>query len=120
MNIFSVLLDIIRRNPLSTVLFIMIIIAAPGLLGVFAIFLLIPLIFIVIAWVAMSYRLRRVKKTMEQQMHNTQSGTTGSSSRAHTRSSQGEGKVTVHIPHQEQKVSDDVGEYVSFKEVDEK
>ena len=27
-----------------------------------------------------------------------------------------EGKVTVHIPHQEPKVSDDVGEYVDFKE----
>ena len=115
MRFFNTLIDTIRRNPLSTVLFVMLIVAAPGLLGIFALFLLIPLIFVLIGAVMIRYRLRKVQKSMEEQLKNHSQRTSGTKY-----SSKGDAKVTVHIPHQEQKVSDDVGEYVSFKEVDDK
>jgi hypothetical protein len=47
-------------------------------------------------------------------MHDTQSR--GAYTNTNPGGSKPEGKVTVHIPHQEPKVSDDVGEYVDFKE----
>ena len=108
-------MDTIRRNPLTTVLFVMLLIAAPGILGIFALFLCIPLLFVVIGALVIRYRLRKVQKGMEEQLKDHARKTSGTSY-----SSKGDGKVTVHIPHQEQKVSDDVGEYVSFKEVDDK
>ena len=116
MNIFRTLLDIIRANPLTTVLVVMLLVAAPGVLGVFAIFLLIPLVLILIGWISIVYRARKVQKTMRDQMRDAQNGGGYSGG---TRTAKPEGKVTVHIPPQENKVSDDVGEYVSFKEVDE-
>ncbi|MBQ5353283.1 MAG: hypothetical protein IIU64_02535 [Alistipes sp.] len=115
MRFFDILIDTIRRNPLTTVLFVMLLIAAPGILGIFALFLCIPLLFVVIGALVIRYRIRKVQQSMDEQLKNHGRKRSGTSY-----SSKGDGKVTVHIPHQEQKVSDDVGEYVSFKEVDDK
>lgn len=115
MRFFDILIDTIRRNPLTTVLIVMLIVAAPGVLGVFALFLLIPIISLLIGWIMIQYRVRKVKKSMEEQLRNHAER----EGQRTTDSTKREGKVTVHIPPQEQKVSDDVGEYVSFKEIKE-
>ncbi len=114
MNILNTLLDIIRKNPLTTVLVIMLIVAAPGLLGAFALLLLVPIIILVVGAAIMLVRLRKVQRDMNKSMHDTQSR--GAYTNTNPGGSKPEGKVTVHIPHQEPKVSDDVGEYVDFKE----
>ena len=114
MKILTTLFDIVRRNPFTVLWLVMIIIAAPWLLGAFAIFLLIPLIIIAIFWVVILIRIRKVQKSMRDA---AQGGTyTAGQGNYGTKT---DGKVTVHIPHQEPKVSEDVGEYVSFKEIDE-
>lgn len=115
MGFFERLLDTMRRNPLTTVLLIMLIVAAPGVLGVFAIVLFIPLIVAIIGVVILLFRVRKIQKQMSGNgggnTHNSQDGGRGKSSKS--------GKVTLHIPPQEQRVNDDVGEYVPFKEVKE-
>ena len=117
MNIFNTLLDIIRRNPLTTVLIIMLFVAAPGLLGVFALILIIPLIIAIVGWFLVMYRVRKVQKSMDDQLRNHQRRTAGNNTYTNSSThSTREGKVTVHVPQQEQRVSEDVGEYVDFKE----
>ena len=117
-TVFSTLWEIIQRNPLTTLFVIMLAVAAPGVLGFFALILIIPLLIAVIGWFAVMYRVRKVQKDMEDQLHNHHRRTAGanpssSSSRPHTSQ---DGKVSLHVPHHEPKVSDDVGEYVDFKE----
>ncbi len=118
MNFFSTIWEIIKRNPLTTLLVVMLAIAAPGVLGVFALILIIPLIIAVIGWFLVMYRVRKVQKSMEDQLRDHQRRTTtgGGTYTGASSSTSSEGKVTVHVPHQEPKVSDDVGEYVDFKE----
>ena len=117
-TVFSTLWEVIQRNPLTTLFVIMLAVAAPGVLGFFALIQIIPLLIAVIGWFAVMYRVRKVQKDMEDQLHNHHRRTaganpSGSSSRTHTSQ---DGKVTLHVPHHEPKVSDDVGEYVDFKE----
>ena len=116
-TVFSSLWEIIQRNPLTTLFVIMLAVAAPGVLGVFALILIIPLIIAIVGWFMVMYRVRKVQKSMDDQLRDhqrrTNGGSTYSGNTSHTTS---EGKVTVHIPQQEPRVSDDVGEYVDFKE----
>ena len=116
-TVFSTLWEVIQRNPLTTLFIIMLAVAAPGVLGFFALILIIPLLIAVIGWFAVMYRVRKVQKDMEDQLNNHRQRTsgTGQSGSSGGRASQ-DGKVTIHVPHHEPKVSDDVGEYVDFKE----
>lgn len=110
MGIFSNLIDIIRRNPFTTLFIVLLLIAAPQLLGLFALLLLVPIIILVVGAAIMLVRLRKVQRDMrDAQSHGGYTGTNPGGTKS-------AGKVTVHIPHQEPKVSDDVGEYVDFKE----
>ncbi|MBQ7951683.1 MAG: hypothetical protein IJ286_01045 [Alistipes sp.] len=108
MRFFSNLFDIIRRNPFTTVLVVMLIIAAPQFFGLIALLMIVPILILAIGTAVMLHRLRNVQKNM----HEPNSGGT----QANPGGAKPEGKVTVHIPRQEPKVSDDVGEYVDFKE----
>lgn len=116
-TIFSTLWEIIQRNPLTTLIVIMLAVAAPGVLGFFALILIIPLLIAVIGWFAVMYRVRKVQKDMEDQLNNHRQRTSGAGQgdSKSGRASQ-DGKVTIHVPHHEPKVSDDVGEYIDFKE----
>ncbi|MBQ9137824.1 MAG: hypothetical protein IJX65_04220 [Alistipes sp.] len=117
-SIFSAIWDIIQRNPLTTLFIVMLAIAAPGVLGVFALFLIIPLIIVLIGMIAVAFRVRKVRKQMDDHLRDAQRRGAfhtdpGSTPPPHNAP---EGKVTVHVPKQEPRVNDDVGEYVSFKE----
>ncbi len=114
MEILRTIYDIIRRNPLTTLFVIMLAVAAPGVFGFFAILILVPLIFAIIGYVVLMYRVRRVQKDMESRIRDAHKR--GASSSTDPRATQSEGKVTVHIPPQEQRINDDVGEYIDFKE----
>ncbi|MBQ1202027.1 MAG: hypothetical protein IIX59_08640 [Alistipes sp.] len=116
MDFFSTLWEIIKRNPLTTLFIIMLAVAAPGVLGVFALILIIPLIIAIIGWFMVMYRVRKVQKSMDDQLRDHQRRTQ-SGGYSHSAGGAGtEGKVTVHVPKHEPRVSDDVGEYVPFKE----
>lgn len=116
-TVFSTLWEVIQRNPLTTLFVIMLAVAAPGVLGFFALILIIPLLIAVIGWFAVMYRVRKVQRDMEDQLNNHARRTGGAGRSDSSRgSASGDGKVTIHVPHHEPKVSDDVGEYVDFKE----
>ena len=110
MGILNSLIDIIRRNPFTTLLIVVLLVAAPKLLGLFALLLLVPIIILVVGAAIMLVRLRKVQRDM----HDAQSH--GGFTNQGPSAKKPEGNVTVHIPHTEPKVSEDVGEYVDFKE----
>ena len=116
-NFFGIVADIITRNPLTTLFLVMLFVAAPSLFGVLALIFLVPLLFLIIIVASMLWRVRRVQRQMEEQMRQQgfrQEQRTGNyGSRAETRR---EGDVTLTAPQTEQRVSDDVGEYVPFTE----
>ena len=114
---FSTIWEIIQRNPLTTLLVIMLIVAAPQLLGFFALVLIIPLVILIIGALAIAWRIRKVRRDMESQFREADNrGAFRQRAGADTQGTEQEGKVTVHIPHQEPRVNDEVGEYVPFKE----
>lgn len=110
MGIFSNLIDIIRRNPFTTLFIVLLLVAAPKLLGVIALIILVPIVVLVVGAAIMLVRLRKVQRDM----HDAQSR--GGFTNQGPSAKKPEGNVTVHIPHTEPKVSEDVGEYVDFKE----
>lgn len=114
-SFFSFVWDLVKRNPFITLLIVMFLIAAPQLLGIFALLLFIPLVIIVVCALVIAWRVHKLRKSMEDQLRNNQRHTSGSGYRTSS-SSEAEGKVTVHIPHQETRINDEVGEYVDFKE----
>lgn len=114
-SFFSFVWDLVKRNPFITLLIVMFLIAAPQLLGIFALLLFIPLTIIVVCALVIAWRVHKLRKSMEEKMHNGPHYTSGGGYRTSS-STEAEGKVTVHIPHQEPRVNDDVGEYVDFKE----
>ena len=109
--------EFIKRNPFLTLFIVMFVIAAPQLLGVFALMLFIPLLIVVIGALVIAWRVRKVRKSMEDQLRNHGYHTSDSGfSRTTSSNTDPEGRVTVHIPHQEPRINDEVGEYVDFKE----
>ena len=116
-SFFGLIWEFIKRNPFLTLFIVMFVIAAPQLLGVFALMLFIPLLIVIIGALVLAWRVRKVRKSMEDQLRNHGYHTSGSGF-SHTTSGSTDpvGKVTVHIPHQEPRINDEVGEYVDFKE----
>ncbi|MBQ7856535.1 MAG: DUF4834 family protein [Alistipes sp.] len=118
-SFFSFIAEFISRNPLTVVLLVVLCVAAPQVMGLFALVLLVPLLLALFGAALFWWRLRRVRKEMEQQMHRAEQ-----QGRAYTQRPRGdgatcEGDITVVASEPRQKrVSDDVGEYIDFKEVE--
>jgi ABC-type bacteriocin/lantibiotic exporter with double-glycine peptidase domain len=104
--------EIIKRNIFTIIIVITLIVAMPWL----GYLLVIPLVFIVIVGAMLAWRVHKLRNQIyneAQQQQNQQAWW----QRTRTRN---EGEVTVVQTEQtEQRVSDDVGEYVDFKEVKE-
>lgn len=113
---FSSLLGSIRRNSLTFVLLLALICVAPYLLGVVALIFLAILLVSLLSWFSLVWRVRDAQRTMEHDADaRRQSNWYGFGRRQ-----QREGDVTITETDTIQKrVSDDVGEYVDFKEVKE-
>lgn len=113
---FASLLGSIRRNPLTFVLLLALICVAPYLLGVVALIFLAILLISLLSWFSLVWRVRDAQRTMEQDADaRRQSNWYGFGRRQ-----QREGDVTItETDTMQKRVSDDVGEYVDFKEVKE-
>lgn len=116
-NFFALVWEFAKRNPILTLFIVMFPIVAPQLLGIFALVLIIPLAILIIGALAIAWRVRKVRRDMESQFRDADNrGAFRQRAGADTQGAEPEGKVTVHIPHQEPRVNDEVGEYVPFKE----
>ena len=112
---FKAILDIIDKHPLTTLIVLLILIAAPQMLGIFALILIIPILLFIIGIFVVMWKVRKFQRKVEETLRNSQGA---NHSRAkHTRS---EGNVTIITSEQSQgRVNDDVGEYIDFKEIKE-
>lgn len=110
------LLNFIKRNIFTIVIIVTLIVAMPWLGVLFVIPLVIIVVFVaMLAWKV--HKLRNQIYNEAQQQQNRQHQQQGWWQRTRTRN---EGEVTVvQTEPTEQRVSDEVGEYVDFKEVKE-
>lgn len=121
-NFFRILADIITRNPLTTLFLVMLMVAAPSLFGVLALILLVPIFALVIGVVTMMWRVRKVQQQMEEQMRQQgyqqgfRQGRADANFRRGRAANRREGDVTLTATPTEQRINDDVGEYVTFTE----
>lgn len=121
MNIFSAIIDsivgFVNRNPLTTIIIVMLLVFAPSFFGTLLIGIAILILITLAIPIFMLFRLRRVSRKMkeEAQQNSTQGG-------FYNDSRQSEGDVKVHSTSQQpqKRVNDNVGDYVDFEEVKNK
>uniref|UniRef100_UPI004055E823 DUF4834 family protein n=1 Tax=Alistipes sp. TaxID=1872444 RepID=UPI004055E823 len=130
MQIVEGLVEFVKRNPLFTLIVVMLAVLAPSALTGIALvvlyFLLGIVLFGVIILLMIRWRFHRLQKQMEDQIR-SQGGQGGHSrssynTNPHSRRKPNEGEVRVHITSEapEKRISEDVGDYVEFEETKEK
>ena len=111
---FANLISGIRRNPLTFVVLLALMIAAPWLFGVIALIFVAMAIVVLFSWLSIIWRVRDAQRRMEREFDNARQNSRSGYRRNDTK----EGDVTVVATEpSRKKVNDDVGEYVDFKEV---
>lgn len=128
MNIFSAIIDsilgFINRNPLTTVILVMLLVFAPSVFGAIFIGILALALIVLAVPLFMLFRLRRATRNFEKQARQSSHQTYSQHTYTHQESSQSnhEGDVKVHSTTQQpqKRVSDNVGDYVEFEEVKDK
>ncbi len=111
---FANLIAGIRRNPLTFVMLVLLIMAAPWLSGIIALIFIGMLFVILVSWFSIVWRVRDTQRRMNRDFGNARQNRRHNYNRSGTK----EGDVTVVKTEQSRKrVNDDVGEYVDFKEV---
>ena len=127
MNFLSAIIDsflgFVSRNPLTTIIIVMLLVFAPSVFGVLFIGVIV-LLFLTLAIPAfLLFRLRRASRIcLEQARHESQQSY---SHREYTQQGysqpKSEGDVKVHATTQQpqKRVNDNVGDYVEFEEVKE-
>lgn len=121
--IIDSIVEWIRRNPLTSILLVMIAVFAPGLYG--AIFIGIGIVILLLLAIPIFgiFKLRRMSRKMEEQANQTGQqqrqgfGGFGGHGFGKKQNNEGEVKVYTTTSTPEKRVSDDVGEYVDFEEV---
>ena len=122
--IIDSIVEWIRRNPLTSILLVMIAVFAPGLYG--AIFIGIDIVILLLLAIPIFgiFKLRRMSRKMEEQANQTGQqqqrqgfGGFGGHGFGKKQNNEGEVKVYTTTSTPEKRVSDDVGEYVDFEEV---
>lgn len=112
-NLLSSIWHFISRNPLATVILLLLIVAAPGVLGFLAVFILIMILLGAIPLLSVFWKVRNAQQTFRDnaadgKIHNDWGGFTNRK----------DGKVTiVGNPKASKRVKDDVGEYIDYKEI---
>lgn len=113
---FANLIASIRRNPLTFLVVLLLMLAAPWLFGVIALVFVVMALVALFSWLSIIWRVRDARRQMERDFD--EAG--GNRQRNYRRSGTKEGDVTVVATEPSRKrVNDDVGEYVDFKEVEE-
>lgn len=128
MNIFSAIIDsilgFINRNPLTTIVLVMLLVFAPSVFGAIFIGILALALIVLAVPLFMLFRLRRATRNFEKQARQGSQQTYSQHTYTrHERSqSSNEGDVKVHSTTQQpqKRVSDNVGDYVEFEEVKDK
>ncbi len=127
--IIDALAEFVRRNPIFTLIIVVLALTAPALLKGIALFVLyLVLGFLVLVFLVsllFRWRIRRVQRQMEEQFGAGGFGGAGFGSgrgaRAEGNQRQQEGEVKVYRTSEtpEKRVSEDVGDYVEFEETKE-
>ena len=118
------IINYIQRNPLTTIIIVMLIVFAPSAFGALLVGVAVVLLLLLAIPIYMLYRVRRMSRKMEDQARE-QSQQRGFYGRTNTQSDYGrsaEGEVRVHTTseHPQKRVNENVGDYVDFEEVKEK
>lgn len=119
--IIDALAEFVRRNPIFTLIVVVLALTAPALLKGIALFVLyLVLGFLVLVFLVsllFRWRIRRVQRQMEEQFGAGGFGS-GRGARTEGSSRQQEGEVKVYRTSEtpEKRVSEDVGDYVEFEE----
>ena len=122
---FDSIINYIQRNPLTTIIIVMLMVFAPSAFGALLVGVAVVVLLLLAVPLFMFFRMRRASRRMEEQMRDSanargfynQHRSAGGEQWSHSRTQ--EGRVSVH-PTAEQpqkRVSDDVGDYVDFEEV---
>ena len=128
MNIFSAIIDsilgFINRNPLTTIVLVMLLVFAPSVFGAIFIGILALALIVLAVPLFMLFRLRRATRNFEKQARQGSQQTYSQHTYTRQERSQNsnEGDVKVHSTTQQpqKRVSDNVGDYVEFEEVKDK
>ncbi|MBO5687656.1 MAG: DUF4834 family protein [Alistipes sp.] len=121
---FDSIINYIQRNPLTTIIIVMLIVFAPSAFGALLVGVAVVLLLLLAIPIYMLYRVRRMSRKMEDEVRgqNKQGGYY-----THTRNQSGygsssEGEVRVHTTSEQpqKRVNENVGDYVDFEEVKEK
>ena len=118
------IINYIQRNPLTTIIIVMLIVFAPSAFGALLVGVAVVLLLLLAIPIDMLYRVRRMSRKMEDQARG-QSQQRGFYGRTNTQSDYGrsaEGEVRVHTTSEQpqKRVNENVGDYVDFEEVKEK
>lgn len=118
------IINYIQRNPLTTIIIVMLIVFAPSAFGALLVGVAVVLLLLLAIPIYMLYRVRRMSRKMEDQARE-QSQRRGFYGRTNTQSDYGrsaEGEVRVHTTSEQpqKRVNENVGDYVDFEEVKEK
>ena len=118
------IINYIQRNPLTTIIIVMLIVFAPSAFGALLVGVAVVLFLLLAIPIYMLYRVRRMSRKMEDQTRG-QSQQRGFYGRTNTQSDYGrsaEGEVRVHTTSEQpqKRVNENVGDYVDFEEVKEK
>lgn len=127
MNFLSAIIDsflgFVSRNPLTTIIIVMLLVFAPSVFGVLFIGVIVLLLLTLAIPAFLLFRLRRASRNFQEQTrHESQQSY---SQRKYTQQGysqpKSEGDVKVHATTQQpqKRVNDNVGDYVEFEEVKE-
>jgi ABC-type bacteriocin/lantibiotic exporter with double-glycine peptidase domain len=127
MNFLSAIIDsflgFVSRNPLTTIIIVMLLVFAPSVFGVLFIGVIVLLLLTLAIPAFLLFRLRRASRNFQEQArHESQQSY---SQREYTQQGysqpKSEGDVKVHATTQQpqKRVNDNVGDYVEFEEVKE-
>ena len=127
MNFLSAIIDsflgFVSRNPLTTIIIVMLLVFAPSFFGALLIGVVVLVLILLAIPLFMLFRLRRASRNFQEQArHESQQSY---SQREYTQQGysqpKSEGDVKVHATTQQpqKRVNDNVGDYVEFEEVKE-
>ena len=122
---FDSIINYIQRNPLTTIIIVMLMVFAPSAFGALLVGIAVAVLLLLAVPIYMLFRVRRMSRKMEEQMRDkTRAGGFYNQHRSDTNSQWSqrraqEGRVRVHSTSEQpqKRVSDDVGDYVDFEEV---
>ena len=127
MNFLSAIIDsflgFVSRNPLTTIIIVMLLVFAPSFFGALLIGVVVLALILLAIPLFMLFRLRRASRNFQEQARHEsqQSYSHREYNQQGYSQSKSEGDVKVHATTQQpqKRVNDNVGDYVEFEEVKE-